>query len=324
MKAHKVSVIIPLYNASEFLEATLHSVLNQLYPNIEIIIIDDNSTDDSFNKALEFESDTVIVKQNKDKGACAARNYGFELSTGDYIQFLDADDILSPDKIEKQVETLYASTTDLAVCNTYHFTDRIEEGVCNDKPYIFSTSKPVEFFINLWGGNALPMHMIQTSAWLTPRLLIEKFGLWDETLSKDQDGEFFARIGLQSSGIVYVPEIKNYYRKHSSGKNIASQKKEIHLKSILKATDLKAKYLFSETESEASKKAIATQYKHVAIDAWPQYKSIYNTAISKCENLGGSSYNPILGGRIIELIKNTLGWRFAKSFAYYGRTFLNR
>ncbi|QDO93693.1 glycosyltransferase family 2 protein [Formosa sediminum] len=324
MKAFKVSVIIPLYNASEFLNETIHSVLNQSYTNIEIIIIDDNSTDDSFDKALEYQSDKVFVKSNKGKGACAARNYGFELSSGDYIQFLDADDVLSPDKIEKQVEALNGSRTELAVCNTVHFSGKLEEGKCVDQPYLYSTTKPEEFFINLWGGNTLPMHMVQTSAWLTPRNLINKFGLWNETLAKDQDGEFFARVGLHSSGIIYVPEIKNYYRKHNTGKNIASQKKDIHLKSILKATDLKAKYLFEITESEASKRAIATQYKHVAIDAWPQYKSVYKTAISKCKALGYSNYNPVLGGSIIEFIKHILGWRTAKLIAFYGRTFLNR
>ncbi|MBP1839110.1 glycosyltransferase family 2 protein [Formosa algae] len=324
MKTIKVSVVIPLYNASTFLKETIDSVLNQSHTNIEIIIIDDHSTDDSFNKALEFQSENIIVKLNKGKGACAARNYGFELSTGDYIQFLDADDILSKDKIAKQVEALNESKTELAVCNTVHFSGRIEEGKCVDHAYVFSTSKPDELFINLWGGNNLPMHMIQTSAWLTPRTLIEKAGLWNESLAKDQDGEFFARVGLQSSGIIYVPEVINYYRKHNTGKNIASQKKEIHLDSLLKATNLKAKYLFSRTESDASKQAIATQYKHVAIDAWPQYKTIYNTAISKCEALGGSNYNPVLGGNIIELIKNTLGWRTAKLVAFYGRTFLNR
>ncbi|WP_159022672.1 glycosyltransferase family 2 protein [Formosa sp. L2A11] len=324
MKVLKISVIIPLYNSSEFIKDTLQSVVDQSYQDIEIIIIDDSSTDDSFNKAIEFQSENVIIKHNKGKGACAARNYGFELSSGEYIQFLDADDILSLDKIEKQVQALNGSQTELAVCNTVHFIEKLEEGKCVDQAYVYSTPKPEAFFINLWGGNHLPMHMIQTSAWLTPRTLIEKVGLWDETLAKDQDGEFFARLGLQSSGILYVPEVKNYYRKHSSGKNIASQKKEIHLNSLLKATNLKAKYLFSKTESDASKQAIATQYKHVAIDAWPQYKTVYNTAISKCNALGGSNYNPILGGRAIEFIKNTLGWRTAKSVAFYGRTFLNR
>ena len=317
MNALKVSVVIPLYNASTFLKETICSVLHQSYTNIEIIIIDDNSTDDSFNKALEFQSENIIIKHNKGKGACVARNYGFKLSSGDYIQFLDADDILSKDKIEKQVEALNGSKTELAVCNTIHFSGKLENGKCVDQSYVYSTTKPEELFINLWGGNASPMHMIQTSAWLTPRALIEKAGLWNETLAKDQDGEFFARVGLQSSGIKYVPEIKNYYRKHTTGKNIASQKKEIHLDSILKATELKANYLFSKTESKASKQAIATQFKHVAIDAWPHFKTVYKIASGKCEALGGSNYNPVLGGRIIETVKYVFGWKIAKMFSIY-------
>ncbi|PNW26877.1 glycosyltransferase family 2 protein [Formosa algae] len=322
MSKFKVSVIIPLYNASEFVKDTLDSVLNQTYENIEIIIIDDNSSDDSFNKASEFQNDNVILKRNIDKGACAARNYGFELSSGDYIQFLDADDILSQDKIEKQVEVLDGSQTELAVCNTVHFIEKLEEGNCVDQAYVYSTPHPEEFFTNLWGGNILPMHMIQTSAWLTPRTLIEKVGLWNEGLAKDQDGEFFARIGLQCSGIVYVPEIKNFYRKHNTGENIASKKQRKHIESLLLTTNLKEKYLFDKSKSKEAKKAISTLYKWVAMESWPAFPDLTEQALHDSKRLGGSDFSPVLGGKVIEILKNVFGWKFAKWISYYGHLLL--
>lgn len=324
MSNSKISVIIPLYNASEFCEETIVSVLNQSYSKVEIIIIDDFSTDDSYSKALAFQSDTVTVKQNRGKGACAARNYGFELSTGDYIQFLDADDILSPHKIKKQVEALNNSSTELAVCNTIHFSNRPEEGICADQPYLFTTSKPEELFINLWGGNNLPMNMIQTSAWLTPRALIEKAGLWNENLAKDQDGEFFARMGLQSSGIIYVPEIKNYYRKYVSGKNIASQKGRKHIESLYTTSKLKETYLFEKTLSLEAKKAIATLYKWVAMESWPMFPDITKKALLDSDRLGGSDFLPVLGGKVIENLKTVFGWKFAKWVSYYGHIAINK
>lgn len=318
------SIIIPLYNSVSFLEETLQSVLQQSYKNIEVIVVDDGSTDGSFELAKTFESSIVKVVKNKGKGACAARNYGFEMSTGDYIQYLDADDLLSSNKIESQVNALEGVQNQLAVCNTIHFYDSPDTGICTDKYYVFSTDAPEDLFIKLWGGLDSQMDMIQTSAWLTPRKLIEQAGPWNEQLAKDQDGEFFARVGLLSQGIVYVPEIKNYYRKHLKGNNIASQKQRKHIESNLLATELKSKYLFDKTNSVQAKQAIATQYKHVAIDAWPEFKDLSHMALTACENLGGSTYNPKLGGQGIELIKRVLGWRTAKSIAVYGRKVLNK
>ncbi|WP_053990068.1 glycosyltransferase [Mangrovimonas sp. TPBH4] len=320
----KVSVIIPLYNAVSCLEETLLSVLQQSYKNIEVIVVDDGSTDGSFELAKTFESPIVKVVVNKGKGACSARNYGFALSSGDYIQYLDADDVLSSNKIAEHVKALNGSKDKLAVCNTIHFYDIPETGICKDADYVFSTEAPEELFIKLWGGLDAKMNMIQTSAWLTPRKLIEQAGPWNEELAKDQDGEFFARMGLQSKGIVYVPEAKNYYRKYIKGNNIASQKQRKHIESNLLATDIKAQYLFKISASKQAKQAIATQYKHVAMEAWPEFKDITKRALKSCHDLGGSAYSPILGGAMIELIKKIFGWKLAKSVAVNGRKLLNR
>ncbi|ASB50965.1 hypothetical protein CDL62_18335 [Alkalitalea saponilacus] len=109
-----------------------------------------------------------------------------------------------------------------------------------NKPNYSQKNKHEDLFINLWGSNG-QTNYIKTSAWLTPRRLIEKNGDWDESLLKDQDGEFFARIGLSRKGIKYVPNVKCYYRKHVSGNNIASQLKKEHLISNLKAIELGTK-----------------------------------------------------------------------------------
>ncbi|MGJ5642458.1 glycosyltransferase family 2 protein [Formosa sp. S-31] len=320
----KVSVIIPLYNSISFLAETIESVLYQSYENIEVIIVDDDSKDGSIELAKTFASSIVKVVKNKGKGACAARNYGFEMSTGDYIQFLDADDLLSPDKIEKQVQVLQNTVNQLAVCDTVHFYDSPETGTSHDADFLITTENPEAFFIKLWGGPATTFYMVQTSAWLTPRHLIETYGLWDETLAKDQDGEFFARMGLHSQGIVYVPEIKNYYRKHRLGQNIASKKQRKHIESNLKATGLKAKYLLSKTDSKAAKSALAKQFKFVAMEAWPNFKDITKRALLESESFGGSPYKPVLGGRIIELIHTVFGWKIAKALSYYGHVMIKK
>lgn len=314
----KVSIIIPCYNAAQYLELTIQSVLQQTYQFLEVLIIDDHSSDDSFLIAqrLSKENDCIQVFLNTKKGACAARNLGLEKCTGDFIQFLDADDLLSRDKLQKQIEALENHKNHVAICNTYLFFDELKGAYNTDRDFIFSSSKPSLFLANLWGLYN-KMHYVAVHAYLTPRELIVKAGGWDESLNKDQDGEFFTRVLLACEGIIYVPEIKCYYRMHLTGNNISSQKKRKHIVSNFKATQLKTSYLLSKANMPETRYAAATQYKHVAIEAWPNYKDISHKALGQCKALGGSNYLPVLGGKSIEIVKRCLGWKFAKSLSYY-------
>ena len=101
----KVSVIIPAYNKADLTVKTVQSVLSQTYVNIEIIVVDDGSTDDTKEKLLVFgDKINYIYKQNG--GACSARNVGINCATGEYLALIDCDDIFYPDKISKSVECL--------------------------------------------------------------------------------------------------------------------------------------------------------------------------------------------------------------------------
>jgi len=98
-----VSILIPAYNAEPWMADTIQSALGQTWSNKEIIVVDDGSTDQTLSVARHFASKTVSVVTQENLGASAARNRAIELSQGDYIQWLDADDLLSPDKIAKQM-----------------------------------------------------------------------------------------------------------------------------------------------------------------------------------------------------------------------------
>src|SRR5438128_6673995 len=99
-----VSILIPAYNAEGWIGDTLLSAIAQTWPRKEIIVVDDGSTDRTLAVAQQFESSGVRVVTHKNQGAAATRNTAFSLSEGDYIQWLDADDLLAPDKIAKQME----------------------------------------------------------------------------------------------------------------------------------------------------------------------------------------------------------------------------
>src|SRR5207247_9979140 len=99
-----VSILIPAYNAERWIAETMQSALGQTWPNKEIIVFDDGSTDQTVRVAQQFASKIVSIVSQKNQGAAAARNKAFELCQGDYVQWLDADDLLSRDKIACQME----------------------------------------------------------------------------------------------------------------------------------------------------------------------------------------------------------------------------
>ncbi|MGG8363830.1 glycosyltransferase family 2 protein, partial [Bacillus cereus] len=110
-----VSVVIPLYNTEKYIEETMQSILDQTYKNIEIVIVDDGSKDQSpsivKNLAEKYPGQVKYVHQ-KNQGVSVARNTGIENASGEYIAFLDSDDLWHPTKIEKQVESMHKNEMD--------------------------------------------------------------------------------------------------------------------------------------------------------------------------------------------------------------------
>jgi glycosyltransferase involved in cell wall biosynthesis len=314
-----VSVVIPSYNAAAQIEATLLSVINQTWPNIEIIVVDDGSSDNTVAIAGMVNPEKITVISQPNSGACRARNNGFQRSNGKYIQFLDADDLLSRDKIAEQVKALEEYPEHIAVCTTVHFRngdDPESVPLPDESHFLYSTSDIPEFLARLWGADGLTW-MVQTSAWLTPASMIKKAGLWDESILLDQDGEFFARVMLAGKGIRMCRGV-NYYRTYVYGSNIASRAhKPKNLQSKLRALNLKCSYVLKHADNTRIRRAMASQYMQVAVEAYPPFPEIFREAWQKCMEQGQPPVVPPLGGRSIELIKSLLGWKTAKWLSYH-------
>ncbi|MDO4522934.1 MAG: glycosyltransferase family 2 protein [Eubacteriales bacterium] len=116
----KVSVIIPSYNRAEVLEKSIHSVLNQSYQNLECILVDDGSTDNTRTIAKSISDPRLRYVYQENAGACAARNHGIALAEGKYIAFHDSDDVWHKEKLEKQIDTLEKNKVDLVICKLIH------------------------------------------------------------------------------------------------------------------------------------------------------------------------------------------------------------
>lgn len=198
-----VSVIIPMYNASRYIEETIQSVLDQTWSNIEIIVVDDGSTDNSFDIVSNFKSNKIRLFRQENQGAPVARNFGFSQSKGDYIQYLDADDLLSPSKIKKQLQALMSSKKEIAFSTFYQY----ENGDIQPEWYNLqftnrSYDVALDLQVNLW-RYFIPSYV--PGCYLISRGLVEKTGEWNQSLLKNQDGEYLARVLSNAEAIVFVP-----------------------------------------------------------------------------------------------------------------------
>lgn len=318
-----VSVIIPVYNCGESLHRTMRSVLLQTHAPLEIILVDDGSTDNSYALAKEYEGRNVFVLQQQNAGAAVARNTGLAVAKGAYIQFMDAGDVLDAEKIAAQVRALQDQPGKVAVCSYKQFTTEAElqNGVYPDQSsFIYSSDDPQDFLINLWGGKGA-MNFIQTNCWLVPRQLIAKAGGWRAYRCPDDDGEFFARVLLASAGIVYVPGVSNYYHVEPGGvSQLSRSSNPKYLMNVLLTIDLKHQYLLQKGAHPFLGKAIASQYLRYAVDKYPVQKKLSAIAYKRYKAFHEQVKVPVLGGRIIELIKQVFGWRTARLV----RTYLRR
>ena len=140
-----MSILIPAYNAEPWIADAIRSALEQTWQKTEIIVVDDGSTDQTLSVARQFASNRVSVVAQANQGAAAARNKAFSLSQGDYIQWLDADDLLAPDKIANQLKSTSGKRTLLSSA-WGHFFYRHSKAQFKPTP-LWCDLSPVEWLI---------------------------------------------------------------------------------------------------------------------------------------------------------------------------------
>lgn len=321
-----VSIIIPAYNSGKHLAESIESALAQTWTKKEIIVVDDGSADNSFSIAEKYaEIPGVKVIRQENKGASGARNTGLKEAKGDYIQFLDADDLLSPDKIEGQIMVLNGSSTQLAICRTIHFNDGedCQNGIETRDWFCTDYTDPVDFLTKLYAGDeVLPGYggMVTIHSWLTPRKLIDAVGPWNERLSLDDDGEFFCRVILASEGIKFSHVGFNYYRKFDSQQSLSAQKSKKGMESAILAIDLKLGYIKAKSQNSLIDRVFAKHYWWTGVLAYPRFKDLSKYCIEKAKELGYSG-EKYVGGPGGHAIAGVLGWKAARYIAWYQQLF---
>jgi glycosyltransferase involved in cell wall biosynthesis len=215
-----VSVIIPTYNYGQFVAEAIESVLAQTYPIAEIAVVDDGSTDETEVEVLRFGERVRYVKQTN-AGVCAARNRGVADSTGEFIAFLDADDIWEPTKIEKQLAK---------------FVEDPEIGLvhCGLREFDSETGETVKLHLEGCEGSVAdelvlfekPTVNVSGSVLMVPHRVFDEVGGFDTRLKNGEDWEFCFRVAHKYK-VGFVPEPLVNYRNHgvNATKNVAEMER---------------------------------------------------------------------------------------------------
>ena len=212
-----ISVIMPCFNAEKYLREAIESVLDQTYSHVELVVVDDGSTDSS-KDILRRYGDRIVLLEQQNRGPYPARNVGIKTSKGEFIAFLDADDYWHKDCLDKLHASLTASDADLAYCGWQN----IGEGAPGGQPYVppeYEAEDTVSLFLK---SCPWPIH-----AALVRREVIEAVGGFSERYFSSMDYDLWLRICVLTRNMILVPEVLAFYRWHDTGQISAVRWKQV-------------------------------------------------------------------------------------------------
>jgi glycosyltransferase involved in cell wall biosynthesis len=301
-----VSVLIPCHNAARYLSAALDSVFAQRYSQIEVVVVDDGSTDESCLVAHSYSSRGVRLIRQKKTGAAAARNKAFAASSGTHILYLDADDIIDRSHVEALCSAIAGQPRCVGLSAWDRFTLSSEEANFAHRPG-YRDSDPISWLAEDW-SHAQPM--MQPGIFIVPRSLIEIAGGWDERLSLNDDFEFFTRILTCSDGVRFAPKAKLYYRSGIDG-SLSGRKDRKAVESAFLSISLATQRLLTAEDSPRTRRASANVLQNFDYEHYPHYSDLRAKARRKAEELGGADIEPIGPPRFHKL-RRFIGWRAAR------------
>ena len=218
---NKVSIIIPVYNTEKYIKQCIDSIINQTYKNIEIIIVNDGSTDKTEKILREYNNSNIIYIEQSNKGVSSARNNGLKLATGKYVVFIDSDDFCEINMIEDMVKDIENNNVELAICGFNEIYKNVTKkslyGLLND---IYNREKIEE--------EILKNNSIRGFLWnkIFLKEIIDKYNIsFDEDISMCEDLLFCVKY-LQETKHVYVnnKNLYNYRQRKTSAIGTFSKK----------------------------------------------------------------------------------------------------
>lgn len=207
-----VTIITPCYNGARFVAQTLESALAQTEPPLEILVVDDGSTDDSAAIAESFGPPVRVIHQ-ANQGESVARNRGLAEAQGSHVLFLDADDLLEKTAVDRLVRAVEAGPENaVALMGCAWFSEDA------NAPYVVKLPQAETFYPSIIGSNLAPPH-----CWLAPTALVRGVGGFFADLRWFEDWDLWWRVGLEAPALLRVPHVGALYRRHP-GSQLATTK----------------------------------------------------------------------------------------------------
>lgn len=313
-----VSVIIPVYNAEKYIVETVQSVLDQTYINIEIIVVNDGATDNT-RQIIETtfgENKAVHLINKKNAGAAAARNTGYQAAKGDYIKFLDGDDLINPEMIEQQVSLSQDGSIISAKWGRFNHNDIT---TFNLNPEDCWQTLPAKEWIKSSWHNA--QSMTNPGIFLIPKSLIEKAGLWDGTLSLLDDTEYLTRTILTAEQVIFSAESTLYYRSGNVG-NLSGQLSESHAWSAYQAILKSTRHLVAVEDNASTRLLSANFLQTLLYTLYPNFIKICEALEADIKALGGSKL-AWPASPLAKALQPIIGWKAAKKLMRFKRKLSN-
>ena len=304
-----VSILIPAFNAQEWIADTLKSAIGQTWERKEVIVVDDGSTDHTLAIARQFASERVSIVSQNNQGAAAARNRAFSVSQGDYIQWLDADDLLAPDKIARQMEAVDQCRSKRTLLSSAwgQFMYRPHKAKFEPTP-LWCDLSPLEWLLRKMGQGVF----MQTAAWLVSRELTEAAGPWNTQLLGDDDGEYFCRVLLGSNGTRFIPEARVLFRMTGVNRLSYIGRSERKMEAQFVSMQLHIGYIRSLEDTERVRTACVKYLQHCLPSFYPERLDIVKQLEQLAATLGGRLEVPPPLSWKYAWIQKGFGWPLAK------------
>ncbi|WPU91655.1 glycosyltransferase family 2 protein [Mucilaginibacter sabulilitoris] len=301
-----ISVCVPAFNCGKFITETLTCLVDQTYTNIEIIVVNDGSTDDTLTKVRAIKDRRLTIIDGINKGAANARNTAYGFAHGAYVIFFDADDYVGPDFISLQARYIRGTKNDVVMAAWGRFYQEDLKSLKRD--HLPGTAMTFREWVNLYWYNCNPM--TNPGRALIPAALIKKAGLWNPELSLNDDLEFFTRIFLNADKIIFNAEALFHYRSGIGG--LSGKKSRAAYQSsftaLAQATEMALKHFSHEG---LVRQSCANLWQGLIYELYPDETEITRLAQEKVDELGGATLAFPCGG-YTRYLAALVGWKLTK------------
>ena len=302
-----VSVIIPCYNAAKFVGETLESVRRQTWTNLQVIIVDDGSTDGSARIVEAVEGLDITLVRQPNRGQTAALNAGLAHATGDFVQYLDADDLIDPDKIEIQLARLAEAPDCVASARWGRFYDRPENTKFEVEEALSHDLDGIRWLVE---SRAEGAGMMFPALWLIPMTIVRAAGPWREDLTLNNDAEYFTRVLLAANRVLFCKDAHCRYRSGIVG-SLSGRKTAAHWASQEKVLDLCQQRVLARDDGERARRGFSLSWQIIAHDCYPYDPAFAESALAKARALHPVTYRHG-GGAQFRILSHLIGWRAAR------------